>query len=223
MDFEKFINSKIYAIFDKIYHFIMINIIWFLSVVLGFGVFTFMPATQAIFVMQNSMIQEKDVPIFKAYWAILKKDYWKNQKIFIIFFLLGVILFFDVKMYYDQLLDNPNMFNRIGFWVSCLFVLIFIITFINIFMVNLYFPEWKTFKKIKYAFMFAIALPLRSFIVLAISVTSIFIVLWYQFLLPLIFLVLASLLAYITIKVMKPKYDKLLKERKSLIVTDYLN
>lgn len=223
MDFEKFINSKIYAIFDKIYRFIMINILWFLFSLFGLGIFTFMPATHAVFVMHNSMIQDKDAPILKSFWTIFKKDYWKNQKLFIIFLIIGVILFLDVKLYFHLLTENSTFFMTVGFWISCMFVLLYLITFIHVFMLNLYFPDLSTFKKIKNAFIFAIIMPFRSLFVLIISVASIIFVIWYQFLVPLIFFALASILAYITIKVMKPKYNKLLKERKSIDVSDYLN
>jgi len=223
MDFDKYVGSKAYSFFDNLYKLMVVNIIWFVLMIIGFGFLTFLPATISVFIIVNSLIQEKDLPLFKSFWMILRKEYLKAQKIFIVMFLIGLILYVNIKSYYIILIKQQDFISSIGFWITCVLIVIYVFTFIQLFFIFLYFPEFKTFKTIKYAFLFSLAFPFRSILLLIIFSSVAVLLMVYPITIPLTFLFVISGIAYLSIRVMTPKYDAILKDSKPVNVYDYID
>lgn len=222
MNYEKIVNSKAYAIIDKILNLMLINMLWFIVSFLGLGIFTFYPATLVVFMLVSLIIENKTVPIFKAYFKLFAKFYWKAQKVFFIFLIIGFILFFNVRVYYFQLSENFSYISFIGFVTTLLIILLTALAFIQSFFVMMYFPDYKTFKTIKYSYMFGIAFTFSSLLVLIVFLISVFIMIFVPYLLILIFFILTSLLTFISIKIVKNKYSKILPKKDQLNIMDII-
>ncbi len=222
MDFQRFVGSRLYTFFDRLFYLVVINMIWFFLVVIGFGIFTLLPATVTLFILVNTFVQEKEFPIFKAFFLIFFQEYWRIQKVFLLFLIVGLILYINVRSYYVQIINETGLIGKAGFALTIIMILIYLMTFMQIFMIFLYYPKHKTLQKIKYSFLFAAAYPFRTIFLIIILGAGILILLLYPVLLPMIFLIFMSLFAYVAISVMKPKYDKLLPDIESLTVNDYL-
>ncbi|QVK18224.1 DUF624 domain-containing protein [Mycoplasmatota bacterium] len=221
MDFEKYANSKAYSFFDILYKLMVINCLWFFSLIIGLGFLTFLPATISLFILVYSLMKESEFPVFKSFWTILKKKYWKGQIVFLLMLIMGLGLYFNFRIYYINHLQN--YVSSIGFWLTCILILVYLLTFLQVFMIFIYFPKFNAFQIIKYAFLFALAYPFRSLFLLLIYGLVTLVLFMYPFIIPLIFLLVVSLLAYLSIKVMKPRYDKVLKDKTPLDIYDYID
>ncbi len=223
MDFERYANSKIYAFFDVLYKLMVINILWFFSTIIGFGILTLFPATVSLFILIHSIIKEKEFPLIKSFWAVFKKEYFRAQKVFLIFGLISIVFYFNLRIYYEQIINQANFISSIGFWITILLIFLFLLTLTQLFFMFLYFPDFKLFKTIKYAFLFALAFPFRSILILLIMGIGLILLMVFQILIPLSFLLLISMITYLSIKIMTPKYAKILKEKEALTIYDYID
>ncbi len=221
MDFDRYANSKMYSFFDILYKLMMINIIWFFMTIIGLGVLTIFPATIGLFVLVGTLIEQSDFPLLTSFFAVFKKEYFKSQKIFFVLLIVGLVLYFNIRIYYE-VMGDLNLIYSIGFFLTLVLILLYLFILSHIFMVYLYFPNFKTFQTLKYAFLFSLAYPIRSLFLVIINGTLIFVIFWVRYITPISFLFMMSLIAFITIKVLNPKYAAILKEKKPLDVYDYI-
>lgn len=210
MNYEKIVNSNWYAVLEKILNLVLINLLWFLISFFGLGLLTIYPATLVVFMLVSLIIENKTFPVLKGFFKLLIKFYWKAQKIFLIFLTIGIILFFNIRFYYFQLTERFTYIALIGFVLTLLIILLTIFALIHSFFIILYFPDFKTFKTIKFSYLFGIAFAFSSLLVLILFLIASVIIIFVPFLLILVCLILTSLLAYLAIKIIKPKYNKTL-------------
>ncbi len=221
MNFERIVNSKFYNFLSTLYNYVIINMIWFFLSFIGLGIFTIFPAMLCVYILINTYLNEQDFPIFKTFFKVFGKIYWKAQKVFIVFFMIGIILYFNVRIYYFQVVNQITFINSIGFWITCIIILIYFLALIQVFYIFLYFPEYKTFKTIKFAFLMAIGYLFSSLLILILTIAAFFVIFLYPILFPLIFIILISALTYVSLILIKPKYQKILPNKKALDVFDF--
>ncbi len=174
--------SRIIAITEFIYKFIALNFLWLLFLLLGLGIFGFMPATVALFSIIRQWIKgEKNIPLFKTYFKFYKAEFIRSNIIGIIFLLIFYLIYVNfsfVSFFYPE---NIQIF----IYMLILFVgLIVLMTFINLFPVMAHF-EYKTLQYIKVAAGLVFLQPLRTllqitwviaYVLIAINFPKIFIV-----------------------------------------------
>jgi len=222
MDFEKIINSSVYTFLDRLFSLVLINILWFIISILGLGIFTIYPATLSMFILLNAFVKKKSFPLFTAFFKTFIKVYWKAQKVFIIFLLIGIVLFFNIRIYYLQVIDNFSYVMFFGLIMTLIIMLLYLLALIQSFFVLLCFPEFKTLKTIKFSFILGVAFTFSTLLVLIIFLVPLVIMIFYPFIFPLVFLILISFIIYISIKIIMPKYNKISSNQKPLEITNFI-
>lgn len=211
MDIEKIAGSKIFLFFDNLAKIMIINLLWFFSTLIGLGIFTIMPASVCVFILVKGIIEENNFPIFTSFWKLFKKEYVRSQKLFFFIVILGCVLYFNVTAYYQKLVSYNSFISSLGYFLTIIFIFLCILALINLFLVYIYFPDFKTFKTFKYAFIFLIIFPFRSLMLLLIYIISFIIFFSFPEILPIFFLFGFAFLVYLTLIILCPKYNWILK------------
>lgn len=222
MNFENYANSKMYSFFDIVYKLMLINVIWFFLSLIGLGILTIFPALITSFILINTLMEQSEFPIVRGFRKTFVKEYLKSQKIFAILFLIALVLFFNMRIYYLQLAAQESFVYNIGFWITLVLILVYLMMVTHVFMIYLFFPHFKTFQTLKYAFLFSLAFPFRTLFLLIIYIGVMLGLVYYPTFFPLVFLLVMSVLVFFTIKVLRPKYIMVLKDKKPLNVYDYI-
>lgn len=90
----------IYATLDWITKLAYLNILWMFFTVLGLIVFGLFPATAATFaVVRRWVIGETDIPVFKTFWKVYKKEFFKSNLLGYILLVIGLILYIDIRIF----------------------------------------------------------------------------------------------------------------------------
>jgi uncharacterized membrane protein YesL len=220
MDFERYANSKLYAIFDFIYKLMFINILWFLLSLFGLFILTLAPATIAMYLLINSMINRQEFPIFRSFIKIFKREFFKSQKILGIILLLGLIIYFDISFFYQGILEIGNLFHWFGFWFSVVLILFYSFTLVHLLPIYIYFPHLNASKIVKYAFLMSMSLPIQTITVILINVIIFGIIYFIPSFISFIPILAFAVIAYLSLNVFKAKYVVLAKDSQPLDVTD---
>ena len=216
--FERYTNSKLYVFFDILYTIILVNMLWLAVSMSGLIIFTFMPATVAVYLIMLNINQEGELKPFKAFFRIFKKEYIKSQKVFLLMALIGFVVITNTVFYYTNL-ETLTLIHGIGLFTMALILIAYTSACIHVIPVYIYFPELGVVKTVKNAFFLGFAYPFRTFLALVSSVLVILITTIIQTLLPFF---LISIIALITLFIIKNKYDILRKDSETLRLKDYL-
>lgn len=182
---------KLFAIVEFVYRFIALNVIWVIGVLLGLGVFGFMPATVSLFFIVRKLIKgETDIPLFSSFFQQYKAVFLKSNLIGAIFIPIFYVLYvnFEFVSYFYS--------NEIQFYIYVLIIsvtVIVIMTFVNIFSVMANF-NYSAFKYIRVAAGLVFLNPLRSGFQFIWIVAYAFIAIFYP---NVIIVIGVSVLAYI--------------------------
>lgn len=137
------------------------NVLWFLFMVLGLGIFGIAPATVALFAVNRKWVMgENDVPIFQTFWKVYKKEFVKANLLGLIVFLAGYIIYVDLAYF-----PPTNMVSVIIRYIIIAVGVMFIVTTIYVFPVYVHYNgNIKSY--IKFAFLFAFSYPLFTFAII---------------------------------------------------------
>ncbi|MDF2698704.1 MAG: hypothetical protein K0Q49_260 [Haloplasmataceae bacterium] len=219
MNFESFINGKVYEAFNWIFKMLLINLLWLITTVLGLGIFTFMPATIALFILVKSVINNEEVPIIKTFFKIVKKEYIKSQKIFLVLLIIGSIIYFNFKFY----LRINSLLTSVGIVIIFMILIFYILICTHICIVYIYYPHVKVFRTFKLAFLISMLYAFKTFLIIAVNVIIGFLLLYFKILFAFAPLIFMSLFAYITLSLLNTNYSKLVKDNEILTVKKYYN
>lgn len=171
----KSVTSWYIRIGEWAFNLFLLNILWLLFSLLGLFVLGIFPATVALFaVMRKLIMSTENVSILKLFWITFKVEFFKANIIGYIFFIVGILLYIDLRVL--QQLDT-NFFNLLMTIITYIIGLIYLLTLLHVFPVFVHF-NLKTREYIKYAFILSIGRPLQS--LLMIIVLGIVIVLLIQ-------------------------------------------
>ncbi|SDB84267.1 Uncharacterized membrane protein YesL [Pelagirhabdus alkalitolerans] len=153
-------NRMIFAVTDVIYRFIVLNILWLVFLVVGLGIFGFMPATVALFRSVREWIKgETDLPLFRSFLIYYKTDFISSNLIGALFMILFYIIYVNasfVSYFYDQAV---HLYIYIAiFSIGTIIVL----SFLNTFSVMAHFKHQKTIRYFKSAIGLVFARPAMS-------------------------------------------------------------
>ncbi len=171
MNFEKYVNSKVYYYFDKAYYLILINLVFVLISVLGLGIFTFFPALAATYILLQRLSDNKSISIFKGFYTIIKRDYFKLQKLFLVIALILCILSFNTLFFYEYAINqNSSLFYLIGLFLFLSMDLFIMGLLLHIFPIYMYFKGLKTVGIIKFSFLLVFAYPFRTLLLVILTI-----------------------------------------------------
>lgn len=221
MRYEKFINSWFYKTMEKIYQLIMLNLLTILTIILGLGVFTLLPALVSLVTVIKSYKKDVQFSLFKGYFIAFKRCYKDAELLSLPFFGLIFLFTFNTYYFYCWLVEIPNIFFNIAYYLMLIIDLIVFISFINSAFVVAYFPYLSFWKKFKYSFRLLLAITWKAILMFIILIGFIFLGNLIIYAIPLI---LISLYFYISYLLLDNDYQRLIPNGyKDLDVIDLIN
>ncbi|WP_062048504.1 YesL family protein [Bacillus sp. JCM 19034] len=89
-------DTPLYTIADWVMRLAYINLLWIGFTIIGLVLFGFFPATVAMFTIIRQMIlKEDDIPIFKTFVSVMKKDFIRANAVGLVVAVVGYILYID--------------------------------------------------------------------------------------------------------------------------------
>ncbi|NGP43842.1 YesL family protein [Bacillaceae bacterium SIJ1] len=135
-----------------------VNLLWIAFTLVGLIVFGFAPATAAMFAVVRKWVSgEDDIPIFKTFWKVYRKEFWK---IFGVGFILAVVGYFIYIEFSILRTQDSLMYYLASFGVIGQYILYFIV-------VMYFFPiyahfDLKPFAYLKWAFAIGVSHPILT-------------------------------------------------------------
>ena len=145
--------GRFLKICDVISRFAYLNLIWILFTVVGLGFFGLMPATVALFsVVRKWVMNQPEIPIFKTFWKIYRKEFFKSNLLGLILIIIGYILYFDFVV-----LPTGGIFTALR-TVLMVVGLLYGIILLYIFPIYVHY-EWKLRLYLQYALLLGASHP----------------------------------------------------------------
>lgn len=221
MKMEKFYNSIFYKTCEKIYQLVVLNMLTFIVIIAGLGVFTLFPAIVSLIVMLKSCKHENNIPLFKTYFKIFIKEYKKAELLSLFYFILVIFGIVNTYYFYCWTLESTNIILGILYYLSLVIDVIIIFTIINACFVYVYFPYLTKKKIFKYAFTLIAYIMWKFLVLLVILIGLIYLNALFIYIMPFISISLYCYCFYLLVD--NDYYKIILKDKKSLNASDYLN
>lgn len=152
------LNSVLFRATEWITRLVLLNMLWLAFSLLGFLVFTFFPATVAMFSTIRQWIRGgTDMPVVKTYWSYFKKDFLKAQGYGVIISLVGLMGYAHL-IFMANHTEAPMLLLHIPFYMFLLFAFL---TLLYLFPVYVHY-KIGFFTVIKQAFSIMIIHPLHT-------------------------------------------------------------
>lgn len=189
-----------------IYRLTILNIITFITIVLGLGIFSFLPALVSLIVLLQYPEEDTIGRMIKLYFRVFKKIYFKAELVFLVLASLIVLDAVSVFYFYCWLLESAAFYYVICYYVVLFVELVFILALINSCFIIVYYPHLKVIKVIKYSFKTIIAVMLKMIFIFLLLIGTIYLSIIFVPALPLISISLFMFCAY---KLLDEPYKKM--------------
>lgn len=189
-----------------IYRLTILNIITFITIVLGLGIFSFLPALVSLIVLLQYPEEDTIGRMIKLYFRVFKKIYFKAELVFLILASLVVLDAVSIFYFYCWLLESSAFFYVIAYYVVLFVEIYFILALLNSCFIIVYYPHLKLFKVIKYSFNTIVAVMLKMVFIFLLLIGTIYISILFVPALPLISISLFMFCAY---KLLDEPYKKM--------------
>jgi len=197
MNFEKYINSRLYQLFNVLYKLVIISLLFFFFSTFTLYVFGIIASGIAAFIIINSSNKDNALPLILTFWLGFKKNYFKALKISLIIFVIAFILIFNTYYFYHLSLESKTMYSFIALYIMIGLDIIAFTTTIMIMLVCVYFPYLKTFNTIKYSIIMLFAFPGAFFMLVGLIIAFLILSYLFWYLIPLFIPGLFFLLVYL--------------------------
>ncbi|MBP1969258.1 putative membrane protein YesL [Virgibacillus natechei] len=155
---------------EWIVKFAYLNVLWFLFMVLGLGIFGIFPATIAMFtIIRKWIMGDTNRRMFPLFWETYKTEFIKSNKLGVIFAVIGFILYIDLLFVFTV----ENTYAGYLFFPLIMMALVYVLTLLYVFPVYVHY-DITIRQTIKNAFFIMVFSPISS----ALLVLSIF-TLWF--------------------------------------------
>ena len=189
-----------------IYRLTILNIITFITIVLGLGIFSFLPALVSLIVLLQYPEEDTIGRMIKLYFRVFKKIYFKAELVFLILASLVVLDAVSIFYFYCWLLESSAFFYVIAYYVVLFVEIYFVLALVNSCFIIVYYPHLKLFKVIKYSFNTIVAVMLKMVFIFLLLIGTIYISILFVPALPLISISLFMFCAY---KLLDEPYKKM--------------
>ncbi|MFJ7975138.1 YesL family protein [Peribacillus sp. JNUCC 23] len=137
------------------------NILWFVFIVAGLGVFGIMPATVALFaVTRKWKMKELDVSILKIYKETFKKEFVRSNCIGLIYAAIGFFLYVDLRIAENM----EGTFSVILYVFISFIILLYLNTIIHFFPVYVHY-HYSIKEYIKQSFIISLISPFSTLLI----------------------------------------------------------
>lgn len=113
--FEKPWFEKFNKIADWIIRIVVINVF---LVIFSIGIVTFYVGFRMAYELFKDYSEGENTPLFKGAWQNIKKDFWKNLLIGVIFGIIIVISVLNAYFYKQSLDEEFAIFTAVGYYVT---------------------------------------------------------------------------------------------------------
>ncbi|MDL4839026.1 YesL family protein [Aquibacillus rhizosphaerae] len=174
---------------DKITKLIYINVLWVFFVLIGLGLFGFMPATATVNILVRKLMMGEELSgVFKRFWTVYKESFVSSNLVGLLFLIIGIFLYVDINI----LLGTQSVIGKVVLSLLFMILIMFTATVLHFFPIYARF-EMKTFNYIKLSFVIAMSQPITTILmVLWLLVVGILSV-QYTVMLPLLFVTMISI------------------------------
>lgn len=149
-------------IFEWITKLACANLLWLMFVMLGLGIFGFMPATSAMFaVARKWMHGETDIRLLPTFWHAYKSEFMRANLIGLGCVIIGAILVFDILFFQT----SDHLFYQMSLGVMIMLCLIYCLVLVYIFPLLAHY-DLKIVQLAKHAFIIGICHPFTSLLML---------------------------------------------------------
>ncbi len=194
-------ESGLYKVMEWISKLVFLNLIWIFFSLIGFIIIGVMPATVSMFFILKMWLSGQDnIPLFKTYWAIYKKNFIKANLLGCIMGLISFILLIDLRYF----LAREGLVYFLSYLLY-LFMLLYFFTLLYLFPVYVT-KELKLYQIIKDALFFSFITPYETILML-LGIAPLLII--YYFLPGLIPFTGASSISYLLSRIYTRSLNKL--------------
>lgn len=192
-----------------IYRLTILNIITFITIVLGLGIFSFLPALVSLVVLLQYPEEDTIGRMIKLYFRVFKKIYLKAELVFLILISLIFLDAVSIFYFYCWLLESTEFIYVIAYYIVLFVELFFVLALINSCFIIVYYPHLKLFKVIKYSFNTIFVVMLKMVFVLLLLIGTVYLSIVFVPALPLVSI---SLFMFCTYKLLDEPYRKMVPE-----------
>lgn len=137
------------------------NILWFVFIVAGLGVFGIMPATVALFaVTRKWKMKELDVSILKIFKETFKKEFVRSNCIGLIYAAIGFFLYVDLRIAENM----EGTFSVILYVFISFIILLYLNTIVHFFPVYVHY-HYSIREYIKQSFIISLISPFSTILI----------------------------------------------------------
>jgi len=180
-----------YRFSEWVTRFAYVNLLWVVFTLLGLVIFGITPATAGMFaVIRKWLTGEHDVPVFKTFWEVYRKDFLKLNALGLILAFIGYFIYIEFSILRTQ---THIAYYIASFGVIAQMILYFVVL-IYFFPIFVHF-NLKFFDYLKWPFLIGFIHPIMT-IFLAI-VTNVLLYILYVTIPAIIFFFGGSIVAYI--------------------------
>ena len=192
-----------------IYRLTILNIITFITIVLGLGIFSFLPALVSLVVLLQYPEEDTIGRMIKLYFRVFKKIYLKAELVFLILISLIFLDAVSIFYFYCWLLESTAFVYVIAYYIVLFVELFFVLALINSCFIIVYYPHLKLFKVIKYSFNTIFVVMLKMVFVLLLLIGTVYLSIVFVPALPLVSI---SLFMFCTYKLLDEPYRKMVPQ-----------
>jgi len=113
------IFSKIMDVFEWVMHFVYLNVLFVIGILVGGGVFGLFPACYATITVSQQLVLEPGFGITKKFWDLYKNYFWKSLRVGYLFLIVIIIVISNV-LFWQQI---NYMLSRIWMFISLITIL----------------------------------------------------------------------------------------------------
>lgn len=192
----------LYTMFDWLLKLVYLNVLWFLLMTLGLGIFGISPATIAMFTVTRKWIMgDADIPVFKTFWKTYKTEFIKGNMLGFLFTVVGFILYVDLMFVFTI----EHSFADYLLFPLIMMSLVYVLILLYVLPVYVHY-DIKIIKAIKNTFYIMVINPLASVLMLLSIITMFF-----------LNVSLPALIPFLSVSVISWIIMFLAKDRKSVV------
>lgn len=186
MNFEKYINSRWFHLFNVLYKLVIISLLFFFISTFTAYIFGVIACGTVIFIIFRSTNKDNELPITLTFWLCFKKNYFKTLKISLIILAFVIIFVFNTYYFYRLTIETNTLFSLIALYIMIGLDIILFCTIIMIMLVSVYFPYLNVYNTIKYSIIMLFAFPGTFFILVGLIILFIILSYLFWYLIPLL-------------------------------------
>jgi uncharacterized membrane protein YesL len=142
---------------------VYLNFLWIVFSIMGLFVFGFFPATSSMYgVIRKWVMGDLEVPIFKTFWTLYKKEFIKSNLLGLVLTLVSAFLLIDIWLIQHM----SGIFMNFLRYFLLMIAFIYALTLLYVLPVFVHY-ELKVFQIIKTAFSFMVISPYSTIMMFA--------------------------------------------------------